>query len=180
MPDNLMLPVMCLVVAVAAGCQTNTSAPARSENRVVAGGAASLDGIRAALNIVPTGVVPADANGWTDAKVDVANRALATEAVGRAITLRLQVGEVIRWEKGHALNGPTREVDELADVDFWIYFQEPSALDAARLNLGDHVTVTGKLTAMRFDQKRPGVAGTHLYVEVDNAELLSREKVASR
>ena len=138
-----------------------------------------VEGIRAALRVVPEGVLPADETSWTDAKIDVANEALAKDAVGRPITLRLTVGEVIRWKGGYALNGPTAESAGLAAVDFWIYFQPPSSLTAGRLNLGDEVTVTGALTAMRFDNKNRPRGTAHLYVEVDHAQLLD-PKLAAR
>ncbi|MBA3273182.1 MAG: hypothetical protein H0T11_04825 [Chthoniobacterales bacterium] len=174
-----------LVLALGvAGCQATNSpkdvevstatppAAVRAEAR-----GESLHGIGAALESVSPGVIPSKPDGWTDAKVDVANTDL-TRAQGRPITLTLTVCEVIRWEKGFALNGNTKEPYE-GDLAFWIYFQEPNARSAATLNLGEEVTVTGKLNAMRFEQRTGHSRNKpRLYVEVDNAEIV--ERTASR
>jgi hypothetical protein len=172
--------LLAFVVGVA-GCQprgpatrrgaTATTTTAAAASPPAAARGAALYGLGDVLAAVSPGVIPSRPDGWTDAKVDVANADLARAAAGRPVTLALTAREVVRWEKGFALNGEPRERYD-GPIAFWIYFREPNALDAARLELGQAVTVTGKLNAVRFEQRAgtpPNVA--RLYVEIDNAEV---------
>ncbi len=171
--------VLVLALGVA-GCQLTHSPKITGVSTATPPAAArgdSLHGIGAALESVSPGVIPSKPDGWTDAKVDVANSDL-TRAQGRPITISLTVREVLRWEKGFALNGTPKEPYQ-GDLAFWIYFQQPNARSAANLNLGEEVTVAGKLNAMRFEQLGNCPPNTaRLYVEVDNAEIV--ERTASR
>lgn len=167
---------IALLAAIAlAGCQVSHSSRFSREIVPVEQSAPTSDalaGIREPLNLVTPGVLAERPDGWTDAKIDVATSDMKP-AVGKPIRITLNARELIRWQGGYALNGQTPEVDNL-DVAFWIYFKPDNAHSAALLNLGQDVTVSGKLNAIRFERNPSCPFGVRLYVEVDNAQLLEQ------
>lgn len=179
-----MLRALLLIGLIgSAGCQGTTKAT-RAERDFLYNGKASapardakgdsLNGFTDVLAMVSPGVIPAQPDLWTNAKVDVANADMAP-AAGRPITLTLTAREVIRWQEGFALNGKPCE-DYKGEMAYWIYFQPSNARSAATLNLGETATVKGKLNAIRFEQNpAPFTANRpRLYVEVDNAKIVER------
>ena len=173
-----MQRIALLAALALAGCQVSCTSTAsnrsaaRSSTSFAAAPCEPLAGIREPLSHVTHGIIADRPDAWTDAKIDVATADMQP-VVGKPIQLTLNAREVIRWQGGYALNGKTPEVDNL-DVAFWIYFKPDNARSAALLNLGQDVTVSGKLNAIRFERNPSCLFGVRLYVEVDDAQLLEQ------
>lgn len=116
--------------------------------------AGPLDGIDAALKMVPSGVLPAKAEGWTVAKRDVANDALDQKVKGQRLKIRIKISAVAKDGDDYVIAAENAQMNTFTTATD-VHFPKDSALDVARLTVGDEITVIGEVSMMSFGDQMP-------------------------
>jgi len=113
-----------------------------------------FDGLDAALKTVPPGVLPKKAEDWTVAKRDVANASFDHKVKGQRLKIRAKVAGVGKTDEDYVVSAEgTQTPIYTTAID--IHFSKDSALDVARLTVGDDVIVIGQVNLMTFSDQGP-------------------------
>lgn len=151
--------VTCVASAVAAENPPVAAGPTTAPATAPATTRPALVGLDGLLSVVPAGVLPGDVAGWTSAKMNVANAALADLEDG---TRRARLTVRVRGVEGDGKDGYTAKCEPAEavrrpfdDTSVTLAFDASAAIDAARLRVGEVVTVTGNVSWTEVDLERP-------------------------
>jgi hypothetical protein len=113
-----------------------------------------LEGIEAALKMVPAGVLPSRPEEWTVAKRDVANSAFDQKVKGQRLKIHIKVSGIGKDGEDYVVAAEMVQTPIFnAAID--LHFTKDNALDVARLTVGDEITVVGQVSVMSFDDQSP-------------------------
>jgi hypothetical protein len=113
-----------------------------------------FDGLDDALKTVPAGVLPKKPEEWTVAKRDVANAAFDQKVKGQRLKVRVKVAGVGKDGDDYIVSAEgTQTAIYTTAID--VHFGKDSALDVARLTVGDEIIVIGQVNFMTFSDQGP-------------------------
>ena len=169
---SLLMVVMILGAAPAAPVTPTATTPS-GETR-------EFDGIKAALDLIPSGVLPTNSGGWTVAKHDVANDVFTHQLLHQNIRLHMKVLDVVRREGSEGgykviCAGIGRDATPF-NLSTTLIFPASQCVEAARINIGDNLLVRGTVQSNLFDvQGGPGAYTCELQLSLVHVATESAE-----